>query len=85
MKGQITSFRMSRTRQSDNQMIVNVEGIDTKVKAEKLVGKKVVYKTEAEREIAGKVSASHGNKGAVRVIFEKGMPGQSLFKPVEIF
>ena len=84
MKGLISNFRSSRHRTSGNQMIVHPEGVDSKEGAEKLVGKKVVFKTEGAKEIIGKVSAAHGGKGAVRVIFERGMPGQSLTKSVEI-
>jgi len=30
------------------------------------------------------VADAHGNKGAVRVIFEKGMPGQAIANKVEV-
>ena len=65
-------------------MIVLVDGIDSKEKASALVGKQAVYKTEAQKEIKGEVRSAHGNKGAVRILFEKGMPGQSLSRKVEI-
>lgn len=84
MKGTISNFRSSRTRQTGNQMIVIVDGVSKRADADKLVGKSVVYKTEAEREIKGKVASAHGNSGAIRVLFEKGMPGQSLTKKVDI-
>ncbi|MBW3013925.1 50S ribosomal protein L35ae [Candidatus Woesearchaeota archaeon] len=86
MKAQIANFRKSRTRQKDNHMIVLVEGTDSKAKAEKLVGKKVIFTTEgkAKKQIVGKVASAHGNKGAVRVIFERGMPGQAIGKEVKI-
>ncbi|MCK4670042.1 MAG: 50S ribosomal protein L35ae [Nanoarchaeota archaeon] len=86
MKAQIANFRKSRTRQKDNQMIVLVAGSDSKAKAEKLVGKKVIFTTEGKekKQIVGKISAAHGNKGAVRVIFERGMPGQAIGKEVKI-
>ena len=53
----------------------------TKEKAKALVGKEVVWKNPSGKnkiEIKGKISALHGSKGCVRVIFEKGMPGQSI-------
>lgn len=84
MKGTIVNFRSSRHRQYDNQMIVVVEGIDSKEKAVSLVGKKVIYITESKKEMIGKITFPHGNKGAVRTIFETGMPGQSLSKKVDI-
>ncbi len=84
MRGRIANFCLSRHRQKSNQMVVLPEGIASREKASALVGRKVVFKTETGREIAGKVASAHGNKGAVRVLFEKGMPGQSLANAVEI-
>jgi large subunit ribosomal protein L35Ae len=59
-------------------MILEVEGISDREKAKALVGKSVKWFSPAKKEIKGKVASSHGNKGAVRVIFETGMPGQSV-------
>ena len=84
MKGTIVNFRLSRTRKHDTHMIILAEGTDSREKAEKLVGKEVVYKTESGKEMKGKVAAAHGNKGAVRAIFETGMPGQAIGKVVEL-
>ncbi len=84
MHGVIHNFRRSRHVTSKNHMVVLAEGIDDRESAKKMVGKTVVYTTEGNKEIKGKVASSHGNKGALRVIFERGMPGQSLGKKVEI-
>ena len=84
MKGTIVNFRSSRHRQKDNQMVIIPEGIETKENAEALVGKSVKFVTEGGKDIMGKVSAAHGSKGAVRAIFETGMPGQAIAKSVEI-
>jgi large subunit ribosomal protein L35Ae len=84
MKGKIVNFRLSRHRQSANHMIISVSGVSTRKKANELVGKKVVFKTEGGKEINGTVASAHGNSGAIRAIFEKGMPGQSLAMAVEI-
>jgi len=65
-------------------MVIKVEGIDKKEKAKALVGKSVVWKSPANKELKGKIAATHGNKGAVRAIFETGMPGQSLGTKIEI-
>ncbi|MBN2459721.1 50S ribosomal protein L35ae [Candidatus Woesearchaeota archaeon] len=83
MQGVINNFRRSRKRTYKNHMIVIPEGIDGKEKAKSLVGKKVLYNT-GKKDMVGKVASSHGNKGAVRVIFETGMPGQAIGKKVKI-
>ena len=84
MQGTIVNFRRGRTTQKTNHMVVHLSGISKKEKASELVGKEVVWKSPQGKEIKGKVASAHGNKGAVRVIFEKGMPGQSLSSKVEI-
>ena len=84
MDGVIKNFRRSRTRQKTNHMIVYLDDSGNREKAFKLVGKEVVWKSPAGKEINGKVASAHGNKGAVRVIFEKGLPGQSLGNKIEI-
>jgi len=84
MRGVIANFRGGRHTQYNRQMIVLVEGRSKKEEVEDLIGKDVEWKSPAGKVIKGKVSAVHGSKGAVRVIFEKGMPGQSIGQDVEI-
>lgn len=84
MEGKITNFKGGRHTQVGNQMIVEIEGVNTKEEAAKLVGKKVVWTTSAKKEITGEVRNFHGNSGAVRVLFETGMPGQAVGGNVQI-
>lgn len=84
MEGVIVNFRGSRRVKSHNQMVVEVKSIDDKEKASRLVGKKVTWKTSAGKQLIGKITAAHGNSGALRVRFDTGMPGQSIGKKVAI-
>ncbi len=84
MDATIVNFRLGRHTQTPNQMIILPKGISVKEKAAELVGKKVVWKSPAGKELVGKISAAHGSKGAVRAIFETGMPGQSIGQKVII-
>tara|TARA_Y100000031_G_C7998368_1_gene282442 strand:- start:207 stop:470 length:264 start_codon:yes stop_codon:yes gene_type:complete len=86
MEGIITNYKRGKRTQDDNQMIVTTEGVDSREKAAKLVGKKVSWKTPAKdaKEIKGEVRSAHGNKGALRVRFETGMPGQAIGQKVSI-
>lgn len=77
MEAVIMSFRRGVNTQKDNQMILKVAGVITRADAEKLVGKTVTWTSSGKNEIKGKIAAAHGNSGAVRAIFERGMPGQS--------
>ena len=84
MEGSISSFRRGRHTVHTTQMIVHVKGVDEKEKANELVGKTVVWVSPAKKELKGKITAAHGNSGAVRVKFETGMPGQSISQKVRI-
>ena len=84
MEGVIVHFRGSRRVKRSNQMIVQVSNVDTKEKASKLVGKKVVWKTPGGKQMSGAVTSIHGNSGALRVRFDTGMPGQSIGQKVSI-
>ena len=85
MEGVIVNYRRGRHRQSTNQMIIQVEGIDSKEKAQSLIGKSVIWQTPSKkekRELKGTVAKEHGNNGAIRARFSVGMPGQSLGQKV---
>ena len=84
MEGTIINFRGGRHTQYSNQMVISVSAVDNKEKASGLVGKSVTWLNSKGNAISGKVSSAHGNSGAVRAIFEKGMPGQSLGTKVKI-
>jgi large subunit ribosomal protein L35Ae len=83
MEGTIVNFKRGRISTSENQMIVQVSGVDSKEDALKLVGKKVAYNT-GKKDMLGVVAAPHGNSGALRVRFESGMPGQAIGQKVKI-
>lgn len=84
MKAKIVSYRKGIHTQNPKQMIIQAVGVESKEAAEKLVGKSVTWKSPAGKEIKGEVSAAHGNKGAVRAIFEKGLPGQAVTNEVSL-
>ncbi len=81
MEAIITSYRRSIKTQKTNQILLDVNA-NSKEEAEKFIGKKVVYTTEGNKTIEGEIVAVHGNKGIVRAIMSRGMPGQSLGKKV---
>ena len=81
--GKVIQFRRSLKHYQPRHFILNVN-VDSKEKAAKFVGKEVVWKSESGKLIKGKISAAHGNKGMVRAIFERGLPGQALNTDIEI-
>jgi large subunit ribosomal protein L35Ae len=83
MEANIINYRRNSTGQKMNHLIVTVEGIDNKDKASKFVGKKAIYHT-GKKDIVGKINAIHGNSGALRAVFEQGIPGQALGKKLKL-
>lgn len=83
MEGVISNFCRNRHTTSPNQMIVLVKDVDSREAASKLVGKKILYNT-GKKDISGEVRSAHGNKGALRVLFETGMPGQAIGQKVTV-
>lgn len=84
MDGLIVSYRRGKRTMRGNQVILRVEGIKSRTDAAQLVGRKVIFKTTTGKQIVGKISAPHGNTGAVRAWFRKGLPGQAIGQKVAI-
>ena len=83
VKGKVIQFRRGRKTIHERHFILDV-GTKNREDAEKFVGKEVEWKSPAGKIIKGKISSAHGNKGLVRAIFEKGLPGQAVTEDVEV-
>lgn len=83
MKGIVVQFRRSKKRINEKHFILDF-GMKDKEEASKLKGKIVEWKSTAGKVIRGKIAASHGTKGLVRAIFDKGLPGQAVTMEVEL-
>ena len=84
MKGKVVQFRRGRHTVKNRHFLIEIPKTNTRKDAEKLVGKEVSWKSPAGKVINGKISGAHGNKGVVRAIFEKGLPGQAVTTEVEV-
>lgn len=84
MKAVIVNFRGGQRTQKTNQFLLEVDGINSRALASKLIGKKVTWKSPSRKEISGKIANVHGNNGVVRARFTKGLPGTALGKSVTI-
>ncbi len=83
-KATILSYRGSRKTRRMNQMLIEVEGADSKTKASAYIGRRVVWKTPSGRLIYGKITHAHGSKGVLRARFPKGLPGEALGKKARV-
>ncbi len=84
MKGLIVSYRRGRHTVHQRQMLLKIDSVVSKEEASKLVGKEVIWASPSGKQIKGKVSFPHGSKGVVRVIFERGLPGQAIGTKAEV-
>jgi large subunit ribosomal protein L35Ae len=84
-KGIVVQFRRGRQTYHPRHFLIDV-GAKNKAEAEKFVGKEVIWTSPGKdkKQIKGKIASPHGNKGIVRAIFEKGLPGQAITDEVEI-
>jgi large subunit ribosomal protein L35Ae len=84
MKAKLIQFRRGRHNICERHYLLEVADVDNREKAGKFKGKEVLWTSPAGKIIKGKVSSAHGNKGVLRAIFEKGLPGQAITTEVEI-
>lgn len=82
--GKVIQFRKGRHTIHERHFLIELEGVSKKTDAEKFVGKNVEWKSSAGKVIKGKISGTHGGKGVVRAIFERGLPGQAITTKVEV-
>jgi len=85
MKGKIIQFRRGRHTIKERHYLIDI-GAQNREKAEKFIEKEVIWTSPGAKPkiIKGKILAAHGNKGLVRAIFEKGLPGQAIPTDVEV-
>ncbi|MBM3234542.1 50S ribosomal protein L35ae [Candidatus Pacearchaeota archaeon] len=83
MKGKVVQFRRGRHVVQERHFLLDFS-LKNRKEAEKLAGKEVIWTSSAGNKIKGKISSAHGNKGLVRAIFEKGLPGQSVVNADEV-
>ena len=83
MKAKVIQFRRGRKTVTEKHFILDV-GTKTRKDASKYIGKSVESKSSSGKLFRGKISSAHGNRGLVRAIFEKGLPGQSLGTEIEV-
>jgi len=82
--GKVIQFRRGKHTYKPKHFLIEIKESKNRKDAEKLVGKEVEWKSPAGKIIKGKISGAHGNKGAVRAIFEKGLPGQAITTEVMV-
>ena len=83
MRATVIQFRRGRKIFKPRHFILDV-GLKKKEETEKFIGKEVIWTSPAGKKIKGRIASSHGNKGLVRAIFERGLPGQAINTEAEV-
>ncbi|KAJ3367690.1 hypothetical protein AMAG_09226 [Allomyces macrogynus ATCC 38327] len=85
-KARILGYKRSLRNQQTNQVLLRIEGVQTKEDTDFYLGKRVAYVYKAERAIKGskvrvmwgRVARPHGNSGVVKVAFKNTVPPKSF-------
>merc|ERR1712166_123246 len=91
-KGIFTGFRRSQRLQHSGQALIHVQGCVDRASSKFYHGKRVAYVWACKNSKTGKnykckwgkVIASHGNNGAVRVTFKKNLPPRAMGGQVRV-
>jgi len=66
-----------------NQLLLEMEGVDTRALASRYIGKRVIWYSPAKKQIFGKITSTHGNNGVVRAASQR-PPGTAISGKVDI-
>ncbi len=86
VNGIVIQFRRGKRTYTPRHFLIEIPKVNSREEASKFVGKNVEWKSQGKEKkiISGKIASPHGNKGVVRAIFERGLPGQAIGTGVEI-
>ena len=84
MKATILSYRRGSRTMHGNQLLIEIEGVDSKELASRYIGRRVVWTSPGKKQIFGKVASAHGSNGVLRARFPKGLPGTAIGAKLEI-
>jgi len=85
LKGYIMGYRRGWNEQYPDEVLVKIEGVNSKSEACKLIGCKVIAKDPHGNTYRGKIVKAHGKRGVVRVVFKPNIPGQLIGSIAEIY
>jgi large subunit ribosomal protein L35Ae len=81
--GIILNYRIGIATQNPKECLIKFAHVNSASLAGQLFNRKVVWK-QGDIKFIGRIRGPHGKKGAVKVKFQKGVPGQALGTTVEL-
>ncbi len=86
LKAYVLSYRRGCKTQNEKYAILEVEGVDSRGSAAKLIGRKVIWTDPSNKlKISGRIVRVHGNKGRVIAKFNTPLPGQAIGTEVTVY
>ena len=83
-KAVFTGYRGGLRTQRNKQILVKIDRVDTRDKAAKYIGRKVVWRNQKGNTLIGKITGVHGRNGVLKARFKKGLPGQAMGAELEV-
>ena len=83
--GIVIGYRRGTNTQYENQVMIRVDGVNTRSEASKLIGWRVLFVDTKGNVYRGKVVHVHGNNGVVIAVFKPNLPGQAIGRDVYIY
>ncbi len=76
--GVIVGYRRGPNQQYTNQVIMKIDGVNSRRHAARFIGFLVKIVDKHGNMYKGKIVGTHGCKGYVRVVFKPNIPGQLI-------
>jgi ribosomal protein L35AE/L33A len=67
-----------KSRQRDNQILLRIEGVQSKAAATRYLGKEIRWTSQFGRTFRGRITRLHGRRGTVRATLNKGFPSYAI-------
>lgn len=92
VKGRVLGFKRSKVNQSENQSLLQIDGVKDPKDVQFYLGKRVAYVYRGQREVKGskirviwgRVTRAHGNSGVVKAKFRNNLPPKAMGSSVRV-
>ena len=67
-----------KSRQRDKQILLRIEGVQSKDDAARYLGKEIYWTSPSGKIFRGRITRLHGRRGTVRAQLKKGLPNKAI-------
>lgn len=84
LTGYIMGYRRGWNEQYPDEVLLRIEGVNSKGEACKLIGCRVIVRDKHGNVYRGRIVRAHGRRGVVRAVFKPNIPGQLIGSIAEV-